>query len=145
MRFYLDTNILTFLTGQDRGDSIGDDIQMLLNDYSVDILASAVCYQELVHLFQIGKLRRPQRGRLDGGASASEALDVLSQNGITLVPVTYKHIEELARLPLFDDHRDPNDRLIVAQAISDRVPLISSDRKFERYRPYGLDFMFNER
>lgn len=82
---------------------------------------------------------------MDGGASASEALDVLSQNGITLVPVTYKHIEELARLPLFDDHRDPNDRLIVAQAISDRVPLISSDRKFERYRPYGLDFMFNER
>lgn len=41
MRFYLDTNILAFLTGQDRGDSIGDDIQMLLNDYSVDILASA--------------------------------------------------------------------------------------------------------
>lgn len=81
MRFYLDTNILAFLTGQDRGDSIGDDIQMLLNDYSVDILASAVCYQELVHLFQIGKLRRPQRGRLDGGASASEALDVLSQTG----------------------------------------------------------------
>ncbi len=46
---------------------------------------------------------------------------------------------------MFDDHRDPNDRLIVAQAISDRVPLISSDRKFERYRNYGLDFMFNER
>lgn len=144
MRFYLDTNILAFLTGQDRGDSIGDDIQMLLNDYSVEILASSVCYQELVHLFQIGKLRRPQKCRL-GGESASEALAVLYQNGVTFVPVAYKHIEELARLPMFDDHRDPNDRLIVAQAISDRVPLISSDRKFERYRNYGLDFMFNER
>ncbi len=145
MRFYLDTNILAFLTGQDRGDSIGDDIQMLLNDYSVEILASSVCYQELVHLFQIGKLRRPQKCRLGGGESASEALAVLYQNGVTFVPVAYKHIEELARLPMFDDHRDPNDRLIVAQAISDRVPLISSDRKFERYRNYGLDFMFNER
>lgn len=145
MRFYLDTNILAFLTGQDRGDSIGDDIQMLLNDYSVEILASSFCYQELVHLFQIGKLRRPQKCRLGGGESASEALAVLYQNGVTFVPVAYKHIEELARLPMFDDHRDPNDRLIVAQAISDRVPLISSDRKFERYRNYGLDFMFNER
>lgn len=145
MRSYLDTNILAFLTGQDRGDSIGDDIQMLLNDYSVEILASSVCYQELVHLFQIGKLRRPQKCRLGGGESASEALAVLYQNGVTFVPVAYKHIEELARLPMFDDHRDPNDRLIVAQAISDRVPLISSDRKFERYRNYGLDFMFNER
>ena len=145
MRFYLDTNILAFLTGQDRGDSIGDDIQMLLNDYSVEILASSVCYQELVHLFQIGKLRRPQKCRLGGGESASEALAVLYQNGVTFVPVAYKHIEEIARLPMFDDHRDPNDRLIVAQAISDRVPLISSDRKFERYRNYGLDFMFNER
>lgn len=46
---------------------------------------------------------------------------------------------------LYDDHRDPNDRLIIAQAISDQIPLISSDRKFSRYERYGLDFIFNER
>ena len=44
-----------------------------------------------------------------------------------------------------NDHRDPNDRLIIAQAISDRATLISSDRKFDRYERYGLQFMFNKR
>ena len=36
-------------------------------------------------------------------------------------------------------------RLIVAQAISDRIPLVSSDGKFTRYERYGLDFIQNRR
>lgn len=56
-----------------------------------------------------------------------------------------KHIDTLAALPIYDDHRDPNDRMIIAQAISDKIPLVSSDRKFIRYERYGLDFIFNER
>ena len=48
-------------------------------------------------------------------------------------------------LPLFDEHRDPNDRLIIAQAISDKIALVSSDRKFDMYEKYGLEFVFNRR
>jgi PIN domain nuclease of toxin-antitoxin system len=65
--------------------------------------------------------------------------------GIEVIPVTVKNLKEYAKLPMLGDHRDPNDRLIIAQAISDRVPLISSDRKFAQYARYGLDFIFNER
>lgn len=50
-----------------------------------------------------------------------------------------------ASLPLYDDHRDPADRLIIAQAIADRVALVSSDRKFSRYGRHGLHFVYNER
>ena len=74
-----------------------------------------------------------------------EALQRLEDYGITMSPVSEKHIKELVALPFYDDHRDPNDRLIIAQAISDRIPLISSDRKFSRYERYGLEFIFNER
>lgn len=59
MRVYLDTNILAFLVGQDKGESISRDVMELLQDYEVVLLSSAVCFQELVHLVQIGKLRRP--------------------------------------------------------------------------------------
>ena len=64
---------------------------------------------------------------------------------IGIVPVSEKHLETLTQLPMFDDHRDPNDRLIIAQAISDHIALISSDLKFDRYIPYGLDFIYNKR
>ena len=39
----------------------------------------------------------------------------------------------------------PNDRLIIAQAISDKIALVSSDRKFYMYEKYGLEFVFNRR
>ena len=43
------------------------------------------------------------------------------------------------------DHRDPFDRLIIAQAISDKATLISSDLKFQWYEKYGLTFIQNKR
>ena len=112
-------------------------------DYGNVLYTSTVCVAELVHLIQIGKVCMP--GCKDIREAARVALRNLEELGITVVQVVQKHIVALAELPLFDDHRDPNDRLIIAQAIADRVPLISSDRKFSRYGRYGLDFIFNER
>jgi len=38
-----------------------------------------------------------------------------------------------------------NDHLIISQAISDKIPVISSDYKFKEYIEQGLDFVFNKR
>lgn len=85
------------------------------------------CVHELIHLFQIGK-NAPKTGDvLTDIKQFAKWLDVMS---INVVPVSARHLEEYAALPMLSDHRDPNDRLIIAQAISDRIPLISSDRKF---------------
>lgn len=143
MRVYLDTNILAFLVGQDCGHSISGDVMSFIQNYEVTLFSSSVCFQELTHLIQIGKLRLPHIK--DTEKAAQEALRILNNYGITLSPITEKHIHALAKLPLYDDHRDPNDRLIIAQAISDRIPLISSDRKFIKYESCGLEFIFNER
>lgn len=142
MRYYLDTNILIFLAlGQK--DEISDDVSDILSDYGNQLLTSIVCMQELVHLIQIGKIGI-RKGE-DVREVAKAVINAISSLEITIVPVAMKHIETLANLPLFDDHRDPNDRLIISQAISDRIHLISSDRKFSKYIRYGLDFIFNER
>ena len=66
-------------------------------------------------------------------------------SGKSDVPVTEKHLDDYEALPMYEDHRDPNDRLIIAQAISDRTALISSDHKFKLYEKYGLEFFFNKR
>jgi len=39
------------------------------------------------------------------------------------------------------DHRDPSDHMIIAHAITERLPLLSSDEKFPFYRAQGLDLI----
>lgn len=133
MRLFLDTNILVFfLYGQ---DELCADVKEILYDYSNTLFTSTVCVQELIHLCQIGKISQ----------DSNLVLEALETTGVSIEQVTKKHLSELASLPLYDDHRDPNDRLIIAQAIADKITLVSSDRKFLRYEKLGLDFMFNER
>lgn len=142
MRYYLDTNILVFMVLNKR-DDISNDVRAMLADYGNSFLTSTCCMSELVHLVQIGKFKMPKGA--DMRKEAETAMKTIAEYGVQVIPVTMKHIDTLAVFPLFDDHRDPNDRLIISQAISDRIPLISSDRKFSKYERYGLEFIFNER
>lgn len=141
MKLYLDTNILAFLiTGQK--DEICQNVSDELSDYSNVLFTSSICVQELIHLHQIGKLSFKKKKE---PVSQSAILAWLDEMGIDVVLANRKHLQQYSELPLFADHRDPNDRLIIAQAISDHIPLISSDRKFVEYERYGLKFIFNER
>lgn len=141
MRCYLDTNILVFLiTGQD--DEINPDVKETIFDYTNRMLTSSVCVHELIHLYQIDKL--PFR-KVANAPSTPEVLSWMDDMGIEIVAVDKRHLQQFSELPMQSDHRDPNDRLIISQAIADKIPLISSDRKFEWYRKHGLDFVFNER
>lgn len=142
MRVYLDTNILAFIAGMDKGNSNAD-IRAIIKDYDTILLSSNICPLELLHLIQIGKISVPNNKDIRKASVA--AFKALEQIGVTFVPFNEKHIKEMIDLPLYDDHRDPNDRMVIAQSISDRIPLISSDRKFSRYERYGLDFIFNDR
>ncbi|MDR2693614.1 MAG: hypothetical protein LBB74_05300 [Chitinispirillales bacterium] len=42
----------------------------------------------------------------------------------------------------FPDHKDPADRIIIAQDVTEKTPIISSDRNFHDYRRYGQKFVF---
>ncbi len=42
-------------------------------------------------------------------------------------------------------HKDPSDHIIIAQALTEKLPLISSDSRFEFYRSQGLDLVFNKK
>ena len=68
-----------------------------------------------------------------------------NQQGFIIKHVTNQHLNELEQIPAVSNHNDPSDRIIIAQAINEKLPLISSDRKFELYRKYGLDFIYNNK
>ena len=140
-RYYLDTNILVFLL-EKRSDEISKEVGELIMDYENLLFTSTVCVHELCHLSQIGKLHIKRKGK---NADISEFSQWLDEMSIKIVPVTVQNLQTYSTLPLFDEHRDPNDRLIIAQAISDKIALVSSDRKFDMYEKYGLEFVFNRR
>ena len=56
---------------------------------------------------------------------------LLQLNGISTLPIELHHTYTLAALPFH--HRDPFDRLIIAQGISEEIPIISVDAIFDLY------------
>ena len=115
----------------------------MIFDYSNTLYTSTTCVHELIHLFQIKKISwRNQEGR---HINAEDILDSLLSMSITILPISEKNLQVYATLPFLKDHRDPFDRLIIAQAISDKATLISSDLKFQWYEKYGLTFIQNKR
>lgn len=55
----------------------------------------------------------------------------LGSNGIILLPVKVSHLVHVSSLPLH--HRDPFDRLIIAQSLVEKMPVISIDGAFDAY------------
>jgi PIN domain nuclease of toxin-antitoxin system len=64
-----------------------------------------------------------------------------------ILPVKKEHLLTYASLSTNEaqNHSDPSDHIIISQAITEHMPLISSDRKFHFYTDQQLDFVYNER
>lgn len=75
---------------------------------------------------------KQQLGKLE----LSESLHTLvttqqQQNGLQLLPIEMAHIEALSQLPSL--HRDPFDRLLIAQSIQQHMQIVSADQVFTGY------------
>lgn len=58
-------------------------------------------------------------------------MNQVERNAIDLLPVTLEHLNIVANLPLH--HRDPFDRLLIAQALTEGLPIVSADSLFDAY------------
>jgi PIN domain nuclease of toxin-antitoxin system len=52
-------------------------------------------------------------------------------NDFTLLPIAVPHDAKVVAFPFH--HRDPFDRLIIAQALVEKIPIVSSDKLFDQY------------
>jgi PIN domain nuclease of toxin-antitoxin system len=55
----------------------------------------------------------------------------VADQGLAFLGITLDHTERLVALPFH--HRDPFDRLLVAQALAEEIPLVSADPVFDAY------------
>ena len=53
---------------------------------------------------------------------------------LTVLSYTASHAQALFELPFLEDHRNPFDRMLIATALREKLPVLSSDRHFRRYR-----------
>ncbi len=90
-----------------------------------DVLVSAATVWELAIKREAGRLRTPDR-----------LADAVAATGFTGLPVTLADAEAAAALPMH--HRDPFDRMLVAQAIRVDAVLVTRDAAFE---PYGIEIL----
>jgi PIN domain nuclease of toxin-antitoxin system len=118
MQLLLDTQIFILLESQTA--SIKPDVLMHLQDRSNDLWASVASIWEIAI--------KQAKGILHFNGSA---LSVASERGYKLLPITGQHAEAAAALPLL--HRDPFDRILIAQARLQNLTLVTNDALIRRY------------
>jgi len=85
---------------------------------------SIVSIWEILIKVQLGKLGLPR-------PAASYIFSALAKNKIATLPIRLDHLIAYENLPLH--HRDPFDRMLIAQGIKEELPIITADRNFQNY------------
>lgn len=104
-------------------------IRDLIADPENTIFLSPATYWEIAIKVSIGKYTLP-------GTFASFMDDQIARNDLTILPITVAHASVIADLPFH--HRDPFDRLLVAQALAESIPIVCADVALDTYGPKRL-------
>ena len=97
----------------------------LIGDPANSLMVSVVSLWEITIKIQIGKLTVP-------GADIAFILQNLDGFRIRILPVTSEHLRTFQVLPRL--HKDPFDRMIIAQAQAEGIPLVTADRDIRQYQ-----------
>ena len=125
MKYLLDTNAFYLLTADFTRLSAA--YQRILTDGANEFVLSPASIWEMAIKVRLGKLNL-------NGVSLEDATGRLRvQQKIGLLPIKRSHLLRIAALPKVKDHGDPFDLLIIAQALTENLPVLTSDGKFHRY------------
>ncbi|MDA8334889.1 MAG: type II toxin-antitoxin system VapC family toxin [Peptococcaceae bacterium] len=122
MRVLLDTHVFLWWITDDR--RLSPKARDLIGDGSNDLFLSAASGWEIAIKAGLGKLKLPA----DVGTMVAEQLDV---NAISALPVQMNHALHVNTLPAY--HRDPFDRLLVAQALCEDLSIMTADPQICQY------------
>jgi PIN domain nuclease of toxin-antitoxin system len=123
-RLLLDTAVLIYAV--ESPEKLSRRVAVALQNDTISLGLSAVSLTEIAIKNKVGKLTFPAE-------AVRRAIESL---GIRIVPYTAEHAFHLFELPLH--HRDPFDRQIIAQALVEKIPVVTPDRTFGRYEGLKL-------
>jgi PIN domain nuclease of toxin-antitoxin system len=117
-RFLVDTHALLWWLADD--PALSSPARDALADPGNEPLVSTVSVWEIAIKRSLGKLTAPD-----------DLPDRIAEEGFAWLPVSASHAWQVRALPAY--HRDPFDRLLIAQAFTESVPIITADARFADY------------
>src|SRR5271157_621715 len=118
MRLILDTHALLWLM---EGDARLKPSARALIDSASEVYVSSASIWEIAIKHRLGKIKE----------DPEEIVERMEQAGLHKLPVDMRHAVASGKLPLL--HRDPFDRMLVAQAITEPMRLLTADRNLAAY------------
>jgi PIN domain nuclease of toxin-antitoxin system len=122
VRLLLDTHAFIWWMQDDARLSTG--ARTLLRDRANDVFVSIASIWEIAIKVGVGRLRMPGELRVF-------LTDQVARIGLPLLPIAFEHVVAVHALP--QHHRDPFDRLLIAQCRQERLALVSRDGKLAAY------------
>ncbi|SDT31122.1 type II toxin-antitoxin system VapC family toxin [Microlunatus soli] len=123
MRLLLDTQVVLWQLSGDR--DISNAAKDAISD-ARELRFSAVSYAEIGVKVAVGKLDVP-----------ADLIDRVDELGLRTLPLSAEHGLAVADLPVH--HRDPFDRLLIAQAVTERMVVVTADQRFHDYPVTMID------
>ncbi|QDW26841.1 type II toxin-antitoxin system VapC family toxin [Pedobacter sp. KBS0701] len=126
MQFLLDTHTFIWFINGDSSlpNKIIDEIKNLKNQ----------CFISIASIWEIAI--KCKLNKLSLNADFDRILDFLDQNQIEILPISFDHIVKLNELDFH--HRDPFDRILSAQGISENLTILTKDQNFSFYKTKTL-------
>lgn len=122
MNYLLDTHSFLWFINDDK--ALSATAKVLIEDVNNVIFLSVGSVWEMAIKVSLHKLTIPS-------PFADFLTEQLRENNIVLYPIQMAHFGLVVTLPFH--HRDPFDRLIIAQSLTDQIPIIGQDQIFDAY------------
>lgn len=122
MRLLLDTH--TLLWWLNNNPALRDSTRRLVAKHSNSVLVSTVSAWEIAIKFNLGKLP-------DAGDLLADFNGYMNRERFEVLSISVEHAVRAGLLP--GPHRDPFDRMLIAQAQTENVPIVSNDIVFDTY------------
>jgi len=124
MKFLLDTHTFLWLINELYSSKLSETVKRLFLKPENQFYLSIASVWEIAIKVNLGKLDIVQ-------PIAPFILGQLQENEISLLDIRFQHAVKVVELPLH--HRDPFDRILIAQSLVEDIPLLSKDKVFDAY------------
>jgi PIN domain nuclease of toxin-antitoxin system len=122
VNYLLDTH--TFLWWIDDDTRLSETVREIITNPDNEIVVSVISTWEIIIKYSLGKLELSESPK-------NYIEEMLTVNEFTVLPIKLVHTFEVAELP--NHHKDPFDRLLIAQSRLEQIPIVTLDRQIIKY------------
>jgi PIN domain nuclease of toxin-antitoxin system len=124
MTLLLDTHALIWFL--ENNPALSSKLKSLIEDSKNEVFVSIISFYEIAIKLSVGKIILPD--------SLEDIILKTTNNDIQILGLLPSYIVKYQEIPINVEHKDPFDRILVASAVVEKIPIITIDEKFDLYK-----------